>query len=403
MEKFTSTSDVHESVIQGHYEQDKTDTRKLADTLVRPCDLDKITKDFEEGRTPLRDVGKMDTGQRAVILEAYKKGVLKQVYDEYPQIFTVPVKRLHSRVLEGNLDQPVGNNFFMNMQGFITGGLPWAKRFDQVIQNNYGFDLDTINTWSNLDKDRLLKDITKNEDKSLTIEVASYLAHRSLQGEKLQKELYGSMLNESKPLVYAKTLDLASQTGLSDAMLERIQKQMQHTTFGSFDHLNNLITSGNRNNAVGDYRDGTLRIQVLFKGTVNDPSLLEEEIARKVVVHELHHAISAQSDTDDGYRGNSWRLGLCANGHGTDANEGMTEYLSQLAQGNPDIKHDSHSVSVSSFYTTQVSSMERLHAEFKRGYNKHFAVLFNAYHGDAKDAYEVEQALDAFYKYNIEY
>lgn len=401
MEKFTSNSDVHESVIQGHYEHDKTDTRKLADTLVRPCDLDKIIKDFEEGRTPLRDVGKMDTGQRAVILEAYKKGVLEQVFDEYPQIFTNPVKRLHARVAEGNLDQPVGKSFFKYMQGFITGGLPWAKRFDQVIQNNYGFNLDIINSWSNLNKDRLLKDITKNEDKSLTIEVASYLAHRSLLGEKYQNGRYGRMLNESKPLVYAKTLDLASQTGLSDAMLKRIQKQMQYTTFGSFDHLNNLITSGDRK-ALGDYSDGTLRIQVLLSGTVDNPSLQDDETARKVVFHELHHAISAQSDTGDGHRGHSWRIGLCANGHGDDVNEGMTEYLSQLAQGNPDIKYDDHSVSVSSFYQKQVSSMERLHAEFKRGYNRHFAVLFNAYHGDSKNPYELEQALDAFYRYNLD-
>jgi len=45
--------------------------------------------------------------------------------------------------------------------------------------------------------------------------------------------------------------------------------------------------------------------------------------------------------------------------------------------------------------------MLALHEQFKANKNNHFAVLFNAYHGDVRDQSQLEQALDAFYRHDV--
>lgn len=52
-------------------------------------------------------------------------------------------------------------------------------------------------------------------------------------------------------------------------------------------------------------------------------------------------------------------------------------------------------------YRVPVFAMLELHEQFKAGKNNHFAVLFNAYHGDVRGQAQLEQALDAFYRQDV--
>lgn len=58
-------------------------------------------------------------------------------------------------------------------------------------------------------------------------------------------------------------------------------------------------------------------------------------------------------------------------------------------------------VSENAPYRAAVFAMLALHEQFKANKNNHFAVLFNAYHGDVRDQSQLEQALDAFYRHDV--
>lgn len=82
----------------------------------------------------------------------------------------------------------------------------------------------------------------------------------------------------------------------------------------------------------------------------------------------------------------------------------MTEYLAQLSFGSPGIEQVAGGglrVRQDVPYRAPVFAMLALHEQFKAGKNSHFAVLFNAYHGDVRNQAQLEQALDAFYQHDV--
>ncbi len=383
--------------VQGRYEISPTDTAILAAELSAAQDTNKLLADFDYGVTPLRDVGKMFAAQRTTILEAYQEGTVHELADRYPDIFTAPVQNLHNRVVSGTQDQPVGHNFFVNATGFLDAQLPWANQFDELLRRRWYTSIyDIAQSNDNVGKDELLAAITYNPDTELATTIAVYLAGRSLEGEKYLMSQYGEILKQAKSDVFRATQNIGAATGLRDDMLERAAGQLQRATFGSFDHLDGLVTSQNTG-AAGDYEIGSLRVEVQFDGNVRSPKLRSGLAAYHIIVHELNHAASAQTQEKN-------RCGLQANGQGLEANEGMTEYLAQLSIGSPGIGQlaNGHSyVRQDVPYKSPVAAMLILHERFRTGKDNHFATLFNAYHGDVSNQTQLEEAIDTFYQYDI--
>ena len=397
MERTQSTPVLDQLRVRGQYERLPTDTAHLAAELSAPQDIARLAVDFDNGVTPLRDVGRMFTAQRAAILEAYQAGTVSDIATSHPEILSIPVQNLHERVVSGAQDQPVGHNFFVNATGFLDARLPWARQFNDLLRRRTGASIyDVAQSDDKVGKDRLLAAITENPDPELRTTLAVYLAGRSLEGEKYLKQHYGETLERAKGQVYATTQRIGATTGLRVDMLERTAGQLQRATFGSFDHLEGLVTSGN-SGAAGDYRIGSLRVEVQFDGNVRSARLRSGSDAHHVVAHELHHAGSAQTQE-------KYRCGLQINGEGLEANEGMTEYLAQLSVGSPGIERLADGrlrIREDVPYRAPVFAMLALHEQFKTGKNSHFATLFNAYHGDVRGQAQLEQALDAFYQHDV--
>lgn len=397
MERTQSAPVLDQIRVRGQYERLPTDTAHLAAELSAPQDIARLAVDFDNGVTPLRDVGRMFTAQRAAILEAYQAGTVSDIATSHSEILSIPVQNLHERVVSGAQDQPVGHNFFVNATGFLDARLPWARQFNDLLCRRTGASIyDIAQSDDKVGKDRLLAAITENPDQELRTTLAVYLAGRSFEGEKYLKQHYGETLQQAKGQVYATTQRIGATTGLRVDMLERAAGQLQRATFGSFDHLEGLVTSDN-SGAAGDYRIGSLRVEVQFDGSVRSARLRSGSDAHHVIAHELHHAGSAQTQE-------KYRCGLQVNGEGLEANEGMTEYLAQLSVGSPGIERLADGgLRIREYvpYRAPVFAMLALHEQFKAGKNSHFAVLFNAYHGDMRDQAQLEQALDAFYQYDV--
>ena len=71
-----STPVLNQLRVRGAYERIPTDTAQLARELSTSQNLAQLTADFDQGATPLRDVGNMITAQRTAILKAYEQGVI---------------------------------------------------------------------------------------------------------------------------------------------------------------------------------------------------------------------------------------------------------------------------------------------------------------------------------------
>lgn len=395
MEHAQTTVTLDQLRVRGRYERMTTDTAHLAAELSTPRDLGRLTADFDNGATPLRDVGGMITAQRDAILEASQNGSIANMAITHPEILSLPVKNLHARVVDGEQDQPIGHNFFVNATGFLDAGLPWARQFDTLMKARTGASLyDIASSEDKVGKDRLLASMTETPDSQLAMTLATYLAGRSLEGERYLEQQYGGLLQQAKGHAYATTERIGVTTGIRIDMLERAAAQLHRTRFGSFDHLQRLVTSDNTG-VTGDYRIGSLRLEVQFDGSVRSAQLRDDTDARAIIAHELQHAGSAQFGS---------RCGLQANGEGLEANEGMTEYLAQLSIGSPGIEHRENgniSVRESVAYRAPVFAMMALHEQFKAGKNQYFATLFNAYHGDVRSSAQLEQALDVFYRHDV--
>lgn len=386
-------SNLDQLVQKGIYESSNTDTKQLAKDLASPQDLNEVVREFDSGNTPLRDVGQLNSTHRQILLNYFEQGHLDKLWHAQPIVLNSPVNFLNKRVISGHNDQPIGHNFFVNATMFVDLGVDWVINFDRALKEKTGYTIYEIAASKDyVLKDRLLAHITNLQDKQLTESIAVYLAGRSLIGEKYLNEVYGSVMKEQKQQAFRVSHTIAETTGLRLDMLERNAQQLKRAAFGSFDHLCGLVTT-NDTGVMGDYKPGSLRVEIQFNGSANNPSLKPYNVARLTIAHELQHAGSAQSNIRCGLM-NGRREGL-------DANEGMTEYLAQLALGKPGINtlpDGRSSIGPGVAYHLATATMYSLHNQFNHGTNKHFAVLFNAYHGDVRSGAQLEDSLDAFYE-----
>lgn len=386
---------VDQRIVRGGYERYDTDTAALAAELSARQDLGLLVSEFDKGFTSVRDVSGMSTAMREAILKSDTVGTSADMLRSHRIILASPVENLHRRVVHGVQDQPIGHNFFANASGFLDANFPWARRLDDLLRARSGYGIyDIADSEDSVGKDELLAGITEDPDDELIIVLATYLAGRSLTGERYLLHHYGDILEEKKADAYAITAKIARDTGLRIDMLERAAAQIHRTTFGSFDHLAGLVTSYDTG-TNGDYVVNSLRIQLQFDGENMVPEFQERKKAKLVTAHELQHAGSAQFGA---------RCGLMSNGRGIEANEGMTEFLAQLSTGNPGIIENPSGLSDVMWnvsYRAPVFTALALYKQFNAGSNNHFAVLFNAYHGDVRSQSQLEESLDAFYDTNV--
>lgn len=263
-----------------------------------------LVEGFDKGLTLLRDVGRMVTAQRDAILEAYRNGTVADLASEHPELLSIPVQNLHERVKQDQQDQPVGRNFFVNAKGFLEAGRPWARDLDTFLQSRLnGSDIDSLLKLPSDARmeykgkeynllDAVLLRIT--EDPASFPVLAIHLAGRSFEGEEYLNRRYGEVMRHAKDHVYATTEKIGRTTQLRTDMFKRATGQLQRTSFGSFDHLDGLVTSEDTG-VAGDYLSGSLRVELQLGGNVSSPKLPNPQEAYATLAHGLHHAASAQT------------------------------------------------------------------------------------------------------------
>ena len=216
--------------------------------------------------------------------------------------------------------------------------------------------------------------------------------HADAYNERCPNSEYEEIIMRSKDHIIYVIDEIAATTGLPLDMLECAVKQLQKTTFGNPDHLAFALTSDDNGGALADYQAGSLRIEISTNGNGSGVASHTRAETNHIITHQLNHAASAQS--------NNGIMGLNINGQGLEANEGMTEYLTQLAIGIPGFERmqsGEFSVNKDVPYGGAVLTMLALHKQFQKGRNDHFATLFNSYYGCTQNLHQLEQALDSFY------
>ncbi len=390
--------------VRGSYESYETDTYQLAAELASGQDLDRLVNDFDKGSTYLREVGGMCVLERDGILETYEDGRLNEFVRELPELVEKPVRNLHKRISSGDDNQKVGYNFFCKARNLLPykDQVPGLDDLDTLIRRKYRVGVFELGNMIAVEKnyataDSLLGQITNLTDLEMTKIVAVYLAGISKVGEQILERSYGEVLRKAKDDTRLSVTNIGRITGLKPEALGRVLAQIDRATFGSYDHLDGMVTTGN-SGALGDYQGGTLRLEVHMKGDAGSPKARTPQEVLSIISHELHHAASAQSVE-------ARRIGLKSIGGGLEANEGMTEFLSQISSGFEVLtrnENGSYSIREDLPYAIPTSTIAILYQQYLSGFNNHFAILFNAYHGDADSVDELRKALDAFYVKNNE-
>lgn len=388
MEKYQSGK-INEQWYDGSFTE--INARNLATELCSDLDYNRLIDRFDQGLTPVvYDVGGMFTAQRERIIDAYMgEKVLEGVYKS-PKTFSSPVRRLHNRIEKSIQKRPVGNIFFSEMVDFLDKEIVWAKELDDLLFSMTGWRAhDIINSSDSIFQGDLLLHLTEDLDEDLIGRLAVYLAGRSLYGENGLEEQYGNVLRFARKGVSRTICDIARHTGLSEDMTLRALEQIERAGFGSLDRIENDTLE----NVVagGCYLSGTLRMVVKIDNLLKS----YKNLPYKIVSHELHHVASAQTDKE------KIRCGLRVVDQGIGIDEGMTEFLTQLSIGSPNIErlvNGNLRLRKESDYQPVVFGMLALYKQFEVGRNEYFATLFNAYHGDVKDQGALEEAIDMFYR-----
>lgn len=362
-------------------------------------DYNWLIDQFDRGETPVRDVGEMTTMQRKSIAEWGRQGSVGVMAERMPNIVLKPVNSLRTR-LEADLKSsgsasPMGDRFFADALDNAISGYGWAGALNTIVKQRLGVDLEELSssTFSASDRNKALKALTdtvgKNRESAAVM--SWYLAERSLAGEAYQNREYGEALALATDLIAQQTVELGVRTGLSSSMQERAMKQLKRVHFSGLDVLVRPITS-QESRCYGSYQQGTLRAQVSSVGSFSGARPQNGKEALRTLAHEAAHGSSAQSVDKKG----GLRLPRQSGYDTGDLDEGMAEMLKQRALGYPDVQPTASGVSVgpNAIYKHQTAVMVELYHQFEKGKNRHFAALFNAFHGQVEPG--LQDAIAAF-------
>ncbi len=369
---------------------DDTTLRQLVEILRSPIDLDQLTQKFDAGDTWVRDIGYLTTRERSQIISLGETTGITT--PEQAKLFTDVTKNFATMMREGEKNglvqaQP-GFNFLYNMEGFVQAGYPWAIRLDDCLKDRLGQGVSDIVRYARAQHE--LRDILHDPLAELAMDpryqrtFGVYLAHRSLVSEQYQERQYGKQLDVAKTEAIKQVGRIGSMTGLSKRAHDRAVGQIQRTAFSSFDHLLRGVSTGSTG-AYGDYYGGTLRVQLHFDSSNGSFELAEDP--HSVLQHEVTHVGSAQDEKGG-------RVGLSVGDKGALICEGLTEFLSQEAQGFPLITINGESIRIAGTcsYKVAVSAIAGLYVDNFPD----FAALYNASYGQIDDPRVLERAIGKF-------
>lgn len=380
----------------------------MAERLSIPKDLDKIVRDADAGQLEVRDIGRYTENGRRAAMNAgraiYYQGqsIDQALVGNREAIESMSRAGQQFRnVMTGDVPyaQPsAGWNFACNAEGFLDAGYPWAKHLDESLQNFFRESLNDssrggISELINMGakSDAIIRQLWDEYATHDPLSIAWYLSERSLISENYQTDRYEKEMTESKQAVARQINHMSQQYNLPVEHHNRALSQLQRAKFSAFDHLMGGVDAGD--GTLGDYITGTLRVETKLGGNTANPRDASDVIG--TTTHELFHATSAQDVVG--------RIGLKAEGRGTDINEGMTELLNKLSL-NRVLSIDGKIEFVdfcegqpckSRTYDTEVKSMYVI----KRNYEASFETLFHAYYGHVPDKNKLRESIDLFNRY----
>jgi hypothetical protein len=365
-------------------------TWELAATLAQPQDLDAAIRGFDTGQNLFGDISMLTAESRATVLAVsgenrpwanqteattFYRTAGSLCYAMSPDAFTRGLVLPNPGVL-----------FLERASQDLELGLPGAVRLDGILATEHGLGLSGLaRTFADDPNraplaDRLVGHTAANPTN--TYAIAQYLAERSLSGEQ-QMEQYGSMLVEAKVQTMQQLERLAAITGLRPEYVERARMQVFRAGFGSKDNVRGLQLTR------GSTQPGSLRMDVNWSP---EEAALTPMKPRKTVFHELQHISAAQ------VMGARIGLAMGEHGLGSDTDEALTDFLTQMNFGLPG--NDTERVFLEeSPYPYETLAMYDVWTHNLPA----FATLFNAYYGQVDDVVSLQASLlsyhDSFARY----
>lgn len=371
------------------------DSTTIAEQLSQNRNLDLVLNRYSSGNAEVRDVARYTRNERNTMMNfgrlTVARGVTNIDVDDPVRMQQIIAGAASNFVYAmqdrtGYSQASAGYNFAVNASSFRDAGLSWAANLDRDLGawlNVRGSGINNL-IQKGSGAENQIRTLLADYAYANPVDLAWYLAERSQHSENYQRERYVKDMIEAKRNASTLMHDMARAYNLPLEHLNRSLKQLSHTDFSAFDHIVGGVTQADQG-SLGDYLPGTFRVEVKYGGSPNQPTWPRSPM--ETLLHEIHHSASAQDAEGS--------VGLrAANGHGTAPNEGMTEMLTQIGQGNITHGRDGHiRFHPETAYIHEVASMYQLMVYDE----KHFVPLHHAYYGYVPDKNALKSSLDAFY------
>lgn len=371
------------------------DPGDIARRLGRKRNLNLVLNRFDDGEADIRDAVGFTVNSRAAVLEfgrgstSLDQKIMSAEEHQNLQYVISGIANNFSAALhdyEGDTHPQAGYNFAAYATIFRDEGHEWATELDSSLaafSNEAGSGLDALLALGP-EAEYKIRHQLSNYAETNKVNIAWYLAEQSQRSEDIQREMYAPELVKAKQNARRLMLTMAKHYKLPTDHLHRSLTQLERTEFSAFDPMSGGITYAD-GKSLGDYVDGTLRIEVKLGGSPSRPEHPED--ALDTLQHELFHSTSAQDING--------RTGLAtAKGEGMRPNEGMTELLTQLSLGKIRYENGITRFHVRTAYKSEVKVMHWIMAHDESA----FGALYSAYNGYVPDEKLLKHSLDMFYK-----
>lgn len=229
--------------------------------------------------------------------------------------------------------------------------------------------------------------------------VGKYAIVRADIRERYIKQEFGSEFASAREGTAQFLEETLTSFGFDAADVEAAAKRVRKTKLAAQDYLERPVTGSADPaiNILGDYVPGSLRAHIYLRGSARHPRTPAPAEARKTMIHELMHAGSAQPTEvivpEDGSVPVfiTHRTGLMSRyGDFLPINEGLTEFLARLANGEEIVTNGSRS------YDKEVAGVAHLASEKPELFGALISSAFSPQlHGD------LSRAIQAYVEYQL--
>ena len=284
----------------------------------------------------------------------------------------------------------IGNNIFKKM----------SEGDETLKAHNFIYELNAYHKADYLSESekKIVAEI-RESDLNDPVNIGKYAIVRANIRERYINQEFGAEFESAKEDTAQFLEQMLASFGLNPVDIEAVGQRVRKTKLAAQDHLEKPVTGSTDPvaNLLGDYVGGSLQAHVYLEGTAQNPQTPEPAEARKTMIHELVHAGSAQPTEvlipEDGSEPVfiTHRIGLMSKyGDLLPANEGLTEFLARLANGEEIITDGSRP------YDKEVSAIFKLVSEKP----KQFGVLLHSAFSP-KLHKDLPRALDAYAEYAL--